>query len=73
MGDLRFYNMYSLDYRSIQKLSSIIETYPETMGDDMKMIDEYTQALMRFDDKGFYQIEEQIERELDNFQQRRGT
>jgi len=50
------------------QLSSIIETYPETMGDDMKKIDEYTQALMRFDDKGFYQIEEQIERELDNFQ-----
>jgi len=50
------------------KLSNIIETYPETMGDNMKLIDEYTQALMRFDDKGFYQIEEQIERELDNFQ-----
>lgn len=50
------------------ELSHIIETYPETMGDDMKKIDEYTQALMRFDDKGFYQIEEQIERELDNFQ-----
>ena len=50
------------------ELSHIIETYPETMGDDMKLIDEYTQALMRFDDKGFYQIEEQIERELDNFQ-----
>ena len=49
-------------------LSHIIETYPATMGDDMKKIDEYTQALMRFDDKGFYQIEEQIERELDNFQ-----
>lgn len=50
------------------ELSHIIETYPETMGDDMKLIDEYTQALMRFDDKGFYQIEEQIERELTNFQ-----
>ena len=50
------------------KLSRIIETYPETMGDNMKLIDEYTQALMRFDDKGFYQIEEQIERELANFQ-----
>lgn len=50
------------------ELSHIIETYPETMGDDMKLIDEYTQALMRFDDKGFYQIEEQIERELANFQ-----
>lgn len=50
------------------KLSHIIETYPETMGENMKKIDEYTNALMRFDDKGFYQIEEQIERELTNFQ-----
>lgn len=50
------------------ELSNIIETYPETMGDNMKKIDEYTNALQRFDDKGFYQIEEQIERELDNFQ-----
>ncbi len=49
-------------------LSHIIETYPETMGDDMKKITDYTNALQRFDDKGFYQIEEQIERELDNFQ-----
>ena len=49
-------------------LSHIIETYPITMGDDMEKIEEYTAALQRFDDKGFYQIEEQIERELDNFQ-----
>lgn len=49
-------------------LSHIIETYPETMGDNLKKINEYSEALMRFDDKGFYQIEEQIERELDNFQ-----
>lgn len=49
-------------------LSHIIETYPLTMGDDMSKINEYTDALGRFDDKGFYQIEEQIERELDNFQ-----
>ena len=50
------------------KLSHIIETYPLTMGDNMKMINEYSEALQRFDDKGFYQIEDQIERELDNFQ-----
>ncbi len=50
------------------ELSSIIEFHPAKMGDDMKLIEQYTQALMRFDDKGFYQIEEQIERELDNFQ-----
>lgn len=50
------------------ELSHIIETYPEKMGEDMKMINDYTDALGRFDDKGFYQIEEKIERELDNFQ-----
>lgn len=51
-----------------KELSHIIETYPMTMGDNMKLIDQYSVALQRFDDKGFYQIEEQIERELDNFQ-----
>ncbi len=50
------------------ELSRIIETYPLTMGDDMKKIDQYSDALQRFDDKGFYQIEEQIERELIDFQ-----
>ena len=50
------------------RLSHIIETYPDTMGDNLKMINEYTEALQRFDDKGFYRIEEQIERELENFQ-----
>lgn len=50
------------------QLSHVIEAYPMTMGDDMKMIEEYTAALQRFDDKGFYQIEEQIERELTHFQ-----
>ena len=50
------------------ELSHVIETYPEAMGDDMKMIEEYTQALQRFDDKGFYQIESDVTRELENFQ-----
>lgn len=51
-----------------KQLSHIIETHPETMGENIAKINEYTDALQRFDDKGFYQIEEQIERELDNFQ-----
>ena len=50
------------------ELSHVVETYPETMGDDMKKIETYTNALQRFDDKGFYQIEEVVERELENFQ-----
>ncbi|WP_285441850.1 ATP-binding cassette domain-containing protein [Candidatus Nanosynbacter lyticus] len=49
-------------------LKKIIDEYPETMGDNMRKIEGYTQALERFDQKGFYQIEEKIERELDNFQ-----
>ncbi|HRJ90752.1 MAG TPA: ATP-binding cassette domain-containing protein [Candidatus Saccharibacteria bacterium] len=50
------------------ELSRIVETYPSTMGDDMRKIAQYTEALQRFDDKGFYQIESDIERELETFQ-----
>lgn len=50
------------------KLSHIVETYPDTMGNDMRKIGVYTDALQRFEEKGFYRVEEQIERELDNFQ-----
>jgi len=53
------------EYASLKK---IIDEYPETMGDNMRKIEKYTQALERFDQKGFYQIEEKIRRELDNFQ-----
>lgn len=51
-----------------EKLSRIIETYPETMGENWRKINEYSEALERFNAKGFYQIEEKIERELANFQ-----
>lgn len=50
------------------KLKKIIDEYPLTMGDNMRKIEEYTQALERFDQKGFYQVEEKINRELSNFQ-----
>ena len=50
------------------KLKKIIDEYPLTMGDNMRKIEEYTQALERFDQKGFYQVEEKIDRELINFQ-----
>ena len=50
------------------ELKKIIDEYPLIMGDNMRKIEEYTQALERFDQKGFYQVEEKIERELMNFQ-----
>ncbi len=49
-------------------LHQIIRTYPETMGDDMRKISIYSDALDRFGQKGFYQIEELVTEELKNFQ-----
>lgn len=49
-------------------LRQTLRTYPEEMGDDMKMIEIYTAALDRFGQKGFYQIEEVVNEELKNFQ-----
>ena len=49
-------------------LKKIIDEYPLTMGDNMRLIAEYTDALARFEQKGFYQIEQKIERELEQFQ-----
>lgn len=50
------------------RLRHIISTYPAMMGDDMAKIEEYTRALDRFGQKGFYQIEELVAEELKNFQ-----
>ncbi len=68
LGDMTVLQYILSGLPEYPQLSRIIETYPEKMGDNMRMIEGYTAALQRFDDKGFYQIEEQIERELDNFQ-----
>lgn len=50
------------------RLRHILTTYPATMGDDMRKIEEYSQALDRFGQKGFYRIEELVAEELKNFQ-----
>ncbi|MCL2085897.1 ATP-binding cassette domain-containing protein, partial [Candidatus Saccharibacteria bacterium] len=49
------------------KLSKIIHEYPATMGEDMKMIEEYTSALDRFVEKDFHYIEDKVREELKNF------
>lgn len=68
MGDMTVLQYVLAGLPEYPELSHIIETYPATMNDDMRKINEYTTALQRFDDKDFYRIEEKIERELDNFQ-----
>ena len=42
-----------------------VELGGEVQQDIVMLINEYGEALQRFTDKGFYQIEDQIERELD--------
>ena len=68
MGDTTVLQYVLAGLPEYKELSHVIETYPDTMGDDMNKINEYTEALQRFDDKGFYQIEGDIERELETFQ-----
>lgn len=56
------------DLPEYAKLKHIMDTYPETMGANMKKITEYSEALARFDTLGYYTIEDQIVRELNTFQ-----
>jgi ATP-binding cassette, subfamily F, member 3 len=49
-------------------LKNILDTYPETMGDNMRKITQYSEALERFDNLGYYTIEDIIVRELAGFQ-----
>ncbi len=49
-------------------LHHIIETHPATMGDDMTLIGEYTDALTRFGELGYYDIQERARQELVDFQ-----
>ena len=67
LGEITVMNYVLNGLPEYTELKNIIDTYPEKMGDNLRLIDQYTEALTRFDDKGFYQIEEKIERELDTF------
>jgi ATP-binding cassette subfamily F protein 3 len=51
-----------------KQLHHIIDTYPDTMGDDMAKISAYSDALSRFGELGYYDIEERARQELEDFQ-----
>lgn len=56
------------DLPQYTSLKHILETYPETMGDNMRLINEYSEALEQFDALGYYTIENEVEKILDSFQ-----
>jgi len=53
------------DYK---QLKHIIDTYPETMGDHMRKIREYSDALEQFGDADYYTVEDRVRRSLDEYQ-----
>lgn len=50
------------------RLKNIIDTYPTTMGDNMRKIHEYSEALEQFGDAGYYEVEDLIVQTLDKYQ-----
>lgn len=50
------------------RLHHIIETFPETMGSDLELIGQYTDALTRFEELGYYLIEQKVITALENYQ-----
>jgi ATP-binding cassette, subfamily F, member 3 len=56
------------DLPQYTNLKHILETYPDTMGDNMRLINEYSEALEQFDALGYYTIENEVEKILDSFQ-----
>jgi ATP-binding cassette subfamily F protein 3 len=53
------------DYFSLQH---ILNTYPDTMGEDMEKIHVYTEALQTFGERNYYGIEEEIVQTLSEFE-----
>lgn len=51
-----------------KRLKEIIDTYPDTMGDNMRKIHDYSEALELFGDRGYYDVEDRIMQALDKYQ-----
>jgi ATPase subunit of ABC transporter with duplicated ATPase domains len=50
------------------RLEHILQTYPEHMGDDIKKIHVYSEALETFSERGYYEVENSLERLFDAYQ-----
>lgn len=50
------------------KLKKIVDTYPETMGEDMAKISTYTDALQHFIENNYYTVEDEIIEALKRFE-----
>jgi ATP-binding cassette subfamily F protein 3 len=51
-----------------EKLKHIIDTYPDTMGDDLRKIETYSEALERFGTLDYYDVESAVVQTLQDYQ-----
>lgn len=56
------------DLPEYAKLKHIIETYPEVMGESTHKMQVYSDALERFGDLGYYDVENDVEKILSDYQ-----
>lgn len=56
------------DLPEYSKLHNIISTYPATMSDNNHKIQQYTDALERFGQLGYFEVESDIVQALESYQ-----
>ncbi|HWT55922.1 MAG TPA: ABC-F family ATP-binding cassette domain-containing protein [Candidatus Microsaccharimonas sp.] len=56
------------DLPEFEKLHHIITTYPHTMGDDVRKLQTYGDALDRFSQLGYFQIEDELGQAFESYQ-----
>ncbi len=67
-ADLSVVDYVLAGLRDYTRLTQIIDTYPDMMSDDMKLIEEYTNALERYDELGYYHVKDQVVESLKAYQ-----
>jgi ATPase subunit of ABC transporter with duplicated ATPase domains len=67
LGDQKVLEYILENLPDYARLKHIIDGHPNIMGSDMKLITEYTDALGRFGELGYYDIEERAQTELAAF------
>ena len=67
LGDMKVVDYVLGGIPEYSRLNDLIETLPDTMGDDVNKIEQYTDALDKFNQLGFYNLKDLVVEELKNF------
>lgn len=56
------------DLPEYSRLTNIIDTYPDTMGTNPRRLQEFSDAIERFEHLGYYQIEDELKQAFETYQ-----